>query len=402
MPQTLATPAPRDAAFATLAGFLGWTLDAFDFFLVVVALPRIAQDFHRSKTDVAFSLTLTLMFRPLGALLFGLMADRFGRRIPMIVNLLFYSSIEVATGFAHSFSTFLILRALFGIGMGGEWGVGASLVMEKVPARLRGLLSGFLQEGYAAGYLLAAVAAHFILPQHGWRPMFILGGAPALLALFVRFGVSESQVWQKTKSESWSNLAAALASHWKLWLYLTLLMAMMNFASHGTQDVYPTFLNTDHHIPPAAYTNILIISMTGAIAGGMLFGWGSDRIGRRLAIILAFTGALCIVPLWAYSSTPLTLTLGAVLMQFMIQGAWGVIPAHINELAPDSVRGFLPGFAYQCGNLIASGISTIQSSVANQTGYATSLAASVTIILIFAIIVNLLGWERRGVKFGEA
>jgi SHS family lactate transporter-like MFS transporter len=401
MSQPLAPPSHREAAFAMLAGFLGWTLDAFDFFLVVIALPTIAAEFHKTKTELAFSLTLTLMFRPVGAFLFGLAADRFGRRLPMIIDLIFYSVIEVATGFAHSFTTFLILRALFGIGMGGEWGVGASLAMEKVPPRFRGVLSGLLQEGYAFGYLLAAVAAHFMLDRFGWRPMFFLGGLPALLALFIRFGISESEVWEKNKSESWSQLGTAIASNWKLWIYLTVLMAMMNFSSHGTQDMYPTFLKSDHQIESARYTNVVVISMIGAISGGVLFGLASDRFGRRRAIITAFIGALCVIPIWAFSSTLAMLAIGAFLMQFMIQGAWGVIPAHINELAPDNVRGFLPGFAYQCGNLIAASIGAAQSRIAEHSSYAHALAVTAVAIFLIAILVNLLGWERRGIVFGQ-
>jgi SHS family lactate transporter-like MFS transporter len=392
----------RDATFAMIAGFLGWTLDAFDFFLVVIALPAIASEFHRSKLQVTFSLTLTLMFRPVGALIFGLLADRFGRRLPMLIDLIFYSVVEVATGFAHSFTVFLVLRALFGIGMGGEWGVGASLVMEKVPPRFRGVLSGLLQEGYAFGFLLAAVAAHFILDRFGWRPMFFLGGLPALLALFIRFGIRESQVWERSKSASWSSLGSAIASNWKLWLYLTVLMALMNFSSHGTQDNYPTFLKTERHVDTAHYTNAVVIMNVGAITGGVLFGLASDRVGRRRAIITAFCGALCVVPIWAFSSTLGMLTLGAFLMQFMIQGAWGVIPAHINELSPDNVRGFIPGFAYQCGNLIAASIGTIQAGIAEHSSYAHAMAATAVAIFLMAIVVNLLGWERRGVVFGES
>jgi SHS family lactate transporter-like MFS transporter len=247
----LPPPVPtREAAFAVLAGFLGWTLDAFDFALVIVSLPAIAAAFQVSKAEVAVSITLTLMFRPLGAFIFGLLADRYGRRIPMMANLVFYSAIEVATGFAPNLTTFLILRALFGIGMGGEWGVGASLVMEKVPAKWRGVLSGLLQEGYAFGLFLAAAAAYFMLDRFGWRSLFFVGGAPALLAVFIRFFIKESEVWQRSKAESWSQLGRSLASHWKLWLYLTLLMAMMNLSSHGTQDMYSDFLQSFRHLSP--------------------------------------------------------------------------------------------------------------------------------------------------------
>jgi SHS family lactate transporter-like MFS transporter len=392
----------REAVSATVAGFLGWTLDAFDFFLVVIALPSIAADFHVKEQTIAASLTLTLAFRPVGAFLFGLLADRYGRRLPMIANLIFYSAVEVATGFAPNITTFMILRALFGIGMGGEWGVGTSLVMEKVPPRWRGVVSGFLQEGYAFGYLLAAVAAYFLLDRFGWRPLFFLGGAPALLALFIRFGIKESEVWQKSKAESWSHLGRAIAGHWKLWLYLTALMAMMNFASHGTQDMYPTFLKGARGLAPAAYSQVVIIMMVGAILGGLGFGLASDRYGRRLTMIVAFLGALMVVPLWALSAETRLLVAGAFLMQLFVQGAWGVIPAHISELSPDQVRGFLPGFAYQCGNLVASSIGWAQSTLAERYSYPLVMAVSAAAIFAVAIGVTALGGERRGTPFGPA
>ena len=382
------------------AGFLGWTLDAFDFFLVVIALPRIATDLGVKEPAIAASLTLTLAFRPVGAFLFGLLADRYGRRLPMMADLIFYSGVEVATAFAPDLTTFLILRALFGIGMGGEWGLGTSLVMEKAPAQWRGLLSGLLQEGYALGYLLAAVAAYFLLGRFGWRPLFILGGAPALLALFIRFGVKESAVWQKSKAESWSQLGRGLVSHWKLWLYLTALMAMMNLASHGTQDMYPAFLK-HLQMKPEVYSQVVIVMMVGAILGGVIFGLASDRLGRRSMMVVAFVGALAVTPLWALSTGVGSLAAGAFLMQFMVQGAWGVIPAHLSELSPDQVRGFLPGFAYQCGNLIAASIGWAQSTLAEQYPYPRVMAVSAALIFAGAIVATALGRERRGVVFGQ-
>src|ERR1700761_1447446 len=257
--------APSGHWAALIAGFLGWTLDAFDFFLVVFCLTAIGREFHQSDREVALSITLTLAFRPVGAFLFGLMADRYGRKLPLMIDLIFYSVVEVATGFAPNFTTFIILRALFGIGMGGEWGVGASLAMEKVPSKWRGLLSGLLQQGYALGNLLAALCYLFLFDRWGWRPLFFLGGLPALLALFVRFRVEESEVWQKSREETWSGLWRAIASHWKLFLYLTLLMTMMNFVSHGTQDMYPTFLERQWHFGPSQRSVITGISMIGAI-----------------------------------------------------------------------------------------------------------------------------------------
>jgi SHS family lactate transporter-like MFS transporter len=407
-------PVPfREAALATIAGFLGWTLDAFDFFLVVISLPRIAAEFQSPESKIALSLTLTLAFRPVGALIFGLLADRYGRRIPMIANLIFYSAVEVATGFAHNLTTFLILRALFGIGMGGEWGVGASLVMEKVSPRWRGLLSGTLQEGYAAGSLLSAVAAYFLLDRtwlrgfdpNGWRLMFFIGGAPALLALFIRFFVKESEVWLKTKAESWSHLGSTIVSHWKIWLYLTLLMAMMNMSSHGTQDMFPTFMKSFRHMEPRAYSKIVSIGSTGAIFGGVLFGLASDKLGRRRMMILAFIGALAAVYPWATSSGLHAITLSAFMMQFMVQGAWGIIPAHINELAPDRVRGFLPGFAYQCGNLIASPIAWLQAKLVEvppgePQPYPKVMGISAACIFLLAIVATVFGREKRGIRFG--
>ncbi len=323
---------------AVFAGFLGWTLDAFDFFLVVLSLTAIAKELHRSDKEIALSITLTLAFRPVGAFIFGLMADRYGRRIPLMIDLVFYSVVEVLTGFAHSFTTFLVLRALFGIGMGGEWGVGASLAMEKVPPRLRGFLSGMLQQGYALGYLLAAGCFFFVFPRWGWRPMFFIGGLPALLGLFVRFRVKESEVWQKTRHPNWSSLGRAICSHWKLFLYLTLLMMMMNFCSHGTQDMFPTFLKRFWNRSPTQVAVIVAISMVGAILGGTLIGFLSDRFGRRRTMITAFILAIACVPLWAYAPSVTLLAVGAFLIQFMVQGAWGIIPAHLSELSPDSVR----------------------------------------------------------------
>src|SRR5207249_4297313 len=243
-------PVANDQTATVAAGFLGWTLDAFDFFLVVMTLTAIARDFGKSDAAVALSITITLAFRPVGALIFGLLADRYGRKIPLMVDLVFYSVIEVLSGLAPNYTTFLVLRALFGIGMGAEWGVGASLVMEKVPARLRGVMSGLLQQGYAAGYLLAALCYLLVFPHWGWRPLFFIGGLPALLALFVRARVQESAVWRETHHENWSGLGRAIASNWKLFLYLTGLMAMMNMVSHGTQDMYPTFLERDWGFRP--------------------------------------------------------------------------------------------------------------------------------------------------------
>ena len=398
-----AVPAARgdDHRAAVLAGFLGWTLDAFDFFLVVMTLTAIAREFQRTDAEVAFSITVTLAFRPVGAFVFGLLADRYGRRVPLMADLIFYSVVEVLTGLAPSFGTFLVLRALFGIGMGGEWGVGASLVMEKVPRRLRGVFSGLLQQGYAVGYLLAAVCFFFVFPRWGWRPLFFIGGLPALLALFIRFRVRESEVWQRSRETSWAGLGRAVVRHWKLFLYLVLLMAMMNFVSHGTQDLYPTFLQRDWGFTPTRRAALTAFSMVGAISGGVLVGLVSDRWGRRRSIAVALVGALATIPLWAFAPSLALLVAGAFLMQLFVQGAWGVIPAHITELAPDAVRGFLPGFAYQCGVLIAGTIATLEALAARRTGYAVAMAVTGGVVFSVCALVALLGPERRGIEYGR-
>ena len=385
---------------ALVASFLGWTLDAFDFFVLVFAIPAIAKDFHTDIPAVAATIAVTLAFRPVGAFIFGLLADRYGRRLPLMLDLVFYSAIEVLSGLAPNYTTFLLLRALFGIGMGGEWGVGASLVMEKVPPRWRGMLSGLLQEGYAVGYLLAACCYFTVFPNWGWRPMFFIGGAPALLVLFVRYGVKESAVWQKTRAASWRGLGRAIVSNWKLFLYLTALMMMMNLASHGTQDMYPTFLKEQRGFSPRQVATIAVIYNLGALMGGIIFGWLSDRFGRRRGMITSLSLAIVLIPLWAYAPGTGWLVLGAFLMQFMVQGAWGVIPAHITELSPDSVRGFLPGFAYQCGVLLAGNVAYVEALFARHLSYATAMA--VTALTVFAIGVVVIGFsrERRGAPFG--
>ena len=390
-----------DHGKAVTAGFLGWTLDAFDFFLVVFCLTAIGKEFNRPDPDIALSITVTLAFRPVGAFIFGLLADRYGRRLPLMLDLVFYSLVEVLTAFAPSYTAFLVLRALFGIGMGGEWGVGASLAMEKVPVRLRGVLSGLLQQGYATGNVLAAICYYALFPRWGWRPLFLLGGLPALLALFVRFGIKESEVWHRTRSKSWSHLGRAIASNWKLFFYLTLLMTMMNLSSHGTQDMYPTFLQRQWGFGPEKRALVSGFSMIGAILGGVLVGLASDRFGRRRAMTTALLFAILLIPLWAFSTTLVLLYVGAFLMQFMVQGAWGVIPAHLAELSPDSVRGFLPGFAYQCGVLLSSSVVWIQTLYAQRTGYATAMAYTAVTVFTSAIIMAAIGREKRGATFGD-
>jgi SHS family lactate transporter-like MFS transporter len=397
----VARPATDDRTAAVAAGFLGWTLDAFDFFLVVMTLTAIAKEFGKSDAAIALSLTLTLAFRPVGAFIFGLLADRFGRKLPLMIDLVFYSVVEVLTGLAPNYTTFLVLRALFGIGMGAEWGVGASLVMEKIPARYRGVVSGLLQQGYALGYLLAALCYRSLFPHLGWRPLFFIGGLPALLALFVRARVHESDVWRDTRHDSWTGLGRAIRDKLPLFAYITILMWMMNMVSHGTQDMYPTFLQRHWGFTAQQRGDVTIVSMFGALIGGVGFGLFSDRLGRRRAIGLALVAALAAIPLWAFAGSVPLLLVGAFVMQFFVQGAWGVIPAHITELSPDSVRGFLPGFAYQCGVALAGAIGWLEARFAEHLDYAWAMALTAATVFLLGAVVAQLGPERRGVAFGR-
>src|SRR3989442_116690 len=331
---TTTPPTARDQGPAVTAGFLGWTLDAFDFFLVVMTLTAIAKEFGKSDADIAASIGLTLAFRPVGAFIFGLLADRYGRKLPLMIDLVFYSVIEVLTGFAPNYATFLVLRALFGIGMGAEWGVGASLVMEKVPPRYRGVVSGLLQQGYALGFLLAALCYRSLFPHIGWRPLFFIGGLPALLALFVRARVKESEVWRETRHESWSGLGHAIRANLALFAYITVLMWMMNMVSHGTQDMYPTFLQRHWGFTAQQRGDITIISMVGALLGGVAFGLYSHRLGRRRAIGLALCAAVVAIPLWPLAPSVPLLVAGAFVTPVLAPGALGARPAHINWLFP--------------------------------------------------------------------
>ena len=390
---------PSDRRAAIAAGFLGWTLDAFDFFLVVLTLTAIGKEFGRPDADIVFSLTLTLAFRPVGAFIFGFLADRYGRRLPLMIDLIFYAVVEVLTGLAPSYGSFLVLRALFGIGMGGEWGVGASLVMEKVEPEKRGAVSGLLQQGYAAGYLLAALVYFTFFPRWGWRPLFFIGGLPALVALFIRVRVQESDAWKRTRHPDWRSLFRGAMQHWRTLVVIAILMAMMNMTSHGTQDLYPTFLERYRGLDAHARALVTAISMVGALIGGVVIGRWSDRVGRRRAIATALCGAILVLPLWAFSPNIVLLVVGAFALQFLVQGAWGVIPAHITELAPDGVRGFLPGFGYQCGALIASGFTLVQALFAARVSFAWTMTLSAGLVFAGAAIVAAAGPERRGTSY---
>jgi SHS family lactate transporter-like MFS transporter len=393
--------APRNggAHHAVLAGFLGWTLDAFDFFVIVFLYDTLAKQFGVSKQAIIFTTTATLALRPVGAFIFGLLSDRFGRRIPLMANVIYFSLIEVSCGFAPNYTVFLILRALFGIGMGGEWGVGASLAMEAAPTRWRGILSGMLQSGYPIGNLLAAMAARFILPAWGWRPMFWVGALPALLALYIRTKVPESEAWKQHRAGSMGEVLRTVASQWKRFAYLVVLMTFMMFLSHGTQDLYPDFLKEVHRLHPALVANIAMIYTAGAVVGAIVFGHLSQVLGRRKGMMCALSLALAIIPFWAFGANVPLLIAAAVLMQMGVQGAWGVIPVHLNELAADSARGLIPGFAYQLGILFAAPTNNVEFALRGRFGYQWALASFEVVTIVALAILLWRGSEAHGKSF---
>jgi SHS family lactate transporter-like MFS transporter len=400
-PDLFAAPAGHPPA--VIAGFSGWLLDAFDFFLVTLCLTAMAREFHKTDAQIYLVITMTMIFRPVGGFVFGILADRYGRRIPLIINMSVFTVAGILTGLAPNYSTLLLVRALFGMVMGGTWGVGASLAMESAPQHRRGLLSGLLQEGYAAGNVVAAVLCFFFLDRFGWRMLFILSSLPAVpLVLYITFFVKESAVGKRAASRklTWGEQHREILSHWKLFLYLLAFMTTMMLASHGTQDMYPTFLQRQWHMTTPQRTLITAISGIGAIAGGLTFGFFSDRIGRRRSIITAFILGAAVIPLWAYAPNQALLIVGAFLIQFMVQGAWGVIPAHLAELSPDSVRALLPGLAYQSAGFMTSFVGSVQAMYAAHTSY--SMAMGVTAISVFTVatFMTWLGRERHGQRFG--
>jgi SHS family lactate transporter-like MFS transporter len=392
-------PAQSRPWHAVTAGFLGWTMDAFDFFVLVFLVDSLAREFQVDKADIIWTITATLAMRPVGALIFGLLADRYGRRRPLMANVIFFSSIELLCGFAPNYTVFLVLRAIYGIGMGGVWGVGTSLVMEAAPVRWRGIVSGTLQSGYSIGYLLAALAARFIEPAFGWRAMFWIGGAPALLALYIFSQVPESEAWKQHRAPTTGAILGVVRQHWKLALYMVLMMTFMMFLSHGTQDLYPDFLKSAHGASAKSTAYIAIGYSVGAIVGAIIFGHLSEQLGRRRSMIAALLLSLATIPFWAFGGTLLALAAAAFIMQAGVQGAWGVIPAHLNELSPDQTRGLLPGLAYQLGILIAAPVNSIEYGLRSQFGYAWALAGFEIVNIALLIAVLALGHERKGRSF---
>jgi SHS family lactate transporter-like MFS transporter len=392
-----------------LACFLGWSLDALDFFLLTFVLVPISREFGRSIPEVAFAITLTLMARPLGAFLFGLLGDKFGRRIPLMIDIVFYSLMELLTTFAPNFTVFLVLRVLFGVGMGGEWGLGASLAMESLPTATRGLFSGILQQGYAVGYLLAALVYWMVFPHFGWRGLFIAGALPALLVIYIRAHVPESPVWQRDRSQrkhASVRLSVLLRQHGLLFVYAALLMTAFNYMSHGTQDLYATYLEEQRGFGVNAKSIISIVYATGAICGGTVLGFWSQKWGRRRVIILSAVCGMLLIPLWIFAPSTGLLIVGGFLIQFMVQGAWGVVPVHLNELSPPDFRGTFPGLVYQLGNFAAAYAAQQQAWLAEQfrlpngrPNYALTMAMIQSIVFVAVIVLAAIGPEKRGKEF---
>lgn len=392
------TSTQRNVAFAS---FASWTLDAFDFFILVFVLSDLAENFHAKISDVSLAIMLTLAVRPIGALLFGRLAEKYGRRPILMLNIVMFSLFELLSAWSPSLDAFLIFRVIYGVAMGGIWGVASSLAMETIPDRSRGMMSGIFQAGYPAGYLLASIIFGLFYSMIGWRGMFLIGALPILLLPYIYFNVPESPVWLAARARKESTaLLPVLRSHWKLCLYMVLLMACFNFFSHGTQDLYPTFLKVQHEFDPHTVSIIAICYNIAAILGGIFFGSLSENIGRKKAMIIAAFLALPVLPLWAFSSGSLMIGVGAFLMQFMVQGAWGVVPTYLTELVPANTRAVLPGFVYQLGNLIASVNATLQSRIAeahgNNYGLAMAIVAGTVAVLICVFVA--FGRETQGVE----
>jgi MFS transporter, SHS family, lactate transporter len=403
MPDIGSTGLSRSGQFHSVtASFLGWMLDALDFFIVTFMLDTLADAFHVSKGKIVATLMITLIFRPVGAVIFGLLADRYGRRIPLMANVIFFSVVELLCGFAPNYTVFYVLRILYGIGMGGEWGVGASLAMEAVPPRWRGIFSGLLQSGYVMGYLLAAVMARFVLPAWGWRPMFWLGGIPALLAFYISTSVPESEAWKQHRAPSVTAVLRVVAVQWKSFLYLILFTTFMIFLSHGTQDLYPDFLGSAHHFSKALVSEIAVIYNVGAILGSISVGMFSERLGRRFAMMFAMGLSLLVIPLWAFGGTVTILIIGAFLMQFGVQGAWGIVPVHLTEMVPDETRGLVSGLAYQLGTLIGARAPVAEFALSARYGYRWALAGFEIFTILALIVILALGKERKGRSFHRA
>lgn len=388
--------------YAVCSGILGWVLDAFDFFVVIFLVDTLASNFHVEKRAIVWTISIALAMRPVGALIFGSLADRFGRRLPLIACVLYFSSVTALSAFAPNYGIFVVLRALYGIGMGGYWGVGASLAVESAPLRRRGLVSGLMQSGYPLGYLLAALAMETVLPHFGWRAMFCIGFTVALLISILTLRAPESSAWQIHHQHSILGMFRVLWEHRAGFAYLLVVMTVMSCLSHGTQDLYPDFLKSQRGLARSTVASMAIIYNLCAIASSALFGQVSESLGRRRAIMLALGLTLLALYPWAFGTAFATLLCGACLMQFGVQGTFGIIPAHLNELAPNAVRSLFPGFVYQLGVLLASPAVSIQYALQRRVGYPWALTLFEGVVIGSLLVIFGLGPERKGRDFHRA
>ncbi|KAK4067964.1 MFS H+ sugar transporter [Trichoderma simmonsii] len=367
-------------AFFAIA-FWAWTWDAFDFFTVSLTVADLAKQFDKQTTDITWGITLVLMFRSVGAILFGVAADRYGRKWPFIVNNLLFIALELGTGFCNTYKQFLACRALFGVAMGGLYGNAAATALEDCPEEARGIISGMLQQGYAFGYLLAAAFARGLVntTSHGWRPLFWFGACPPVLFIAFRLMMPETQTYrerERMRIEAGQNRSndesvgkvfikegkVAVKRHWILLTYLVLLMAGFNFMSHGSQDLYPTMLTNQLGFSADKVTVTQVVANLGAMTGGTIVGFVSQSVGRRFSIIICcIVGGALLYPYTFVHDT--SIMAAAFFQQFCVQGAWGVIPIHLMELSPGAFRTFVVGTAYQLGNLVSSASSTIEARI---------------------------------------
>jgi SHS family lactate transporter-like MFS transporter len=397
-----AEPVTKNWEYAVGSGILGWVLDAFDFFVVVFLVDTLAEHFGVEKKEIVWTITATLAMRPFGALLFGVLADKFGRRKPLMGVVLYFSTVTILSAYAPSYRWFFILRALYGIGMGGYWGIGASLAMESAPIKKRGILSGLMQGGYPFGYLLAALAAILVIPRYGWRAMFFVGVPLAALTIYLASRAPESEAWRAHRVPSLRAMITVAFAHGRRFGYLLLVMSVMTCLSHGTQDLYPDFLRTEHGLSRDAVSYIAMFYNVGAVLGAIFFGRISERIGRRHSMIAALVLSLAAIPAWAFGQTLPLLIAGSFAMQTGVQGAFGVVPAHLNELSPDAIRGLFPGFVYQLGVLVGSPAVSIEYALRDLVGYHWALTLFEATVIAVLIVIFGFGPESRGRSFIRA
>ncbi len=412
--------------------FAGWTWDAFDFFAVSLNVAEIAKSLDVSKKDITWGITLVLMLRSVGAVIFGVAGDRYGRKYPFIINLLLLVVLQIATGFVKTYKQFLGVRAIFGIAMGGMFGNAAATAFDDCPPEARGVISGILQEGYAFGYLLVVIFNRALTDTtpKGWRSIFWFSSGPALVFAIWRLFMDETDAFKaqqqirklknndqmnNTAKQFLSDGAKALKVYWLYIVYLIIMMAGFNFMSHGSQDLFPTMLTTELGFGRDRSTVTNSVANIGAIVGGIIFGHLSSFIGRRLAIIICCIGGGAMIYPWAFVRSD-AINAGVFFLQFFVQGAWGIVPIHISELSPHQFRAFITGTTYQLGNLASSASSTIQATIGERFplrdangekregvyNYSLVMAIFMGCVFGFVLIVVLFGPEERNRDLNDA